>query len=254
LNYYSASRLIKSGIVTRISITPTDILHVLKEYSLWSCEAAELGVDLLANQLSVSKEAFINRAVEQIARDIAIALVQSLIGMQGDGFNIKENDNNIFVKTIFDINANEYFNCKLQIPAPVVAIGAPVKAWLPKVRPWLNMDMEIPEHSEVANAFGAATAKLIERVDVLIKPVQYAKGFSVHLPWEYRIFDELEIAVNYATNSAKEWATNHLIKAGSDDPEISIVRRDVIADCNHGGEIFVETVVKIVAVGSPQFD
>ena len=254
LNYYSASRLIKSGIVARISITPTDILHVLKEYSLWSCEAAELGVDLLANQLSVSKEYFISRAVEQIARDIAIALIQSLVGMQGDEFNIKENDNNIFVKTIFASNGNEYFNCKVQIPTPVVAIGAPVKAWLPKVRPWLNMDVEIPEHAEVANAFGAATAKLVERIAVVIKPIQYSKGFSVHLPWEYRTFDELEIAVNYATNSAKEWATNHLIKAGSDNPDISVVRRDVVADCNHGGKIFVETVVKIVAVGSPKLN
>lgn len=251
---YIATRLIKDGLITRISLTPTDIMHILREYTLWSRAAAELGVSLLADQLSIYPEEFIARAVDLITGDLAIAIVQSLVEMQGSSFNITENRNNIFVQRAFDTQANDYFTCSVHIPAPVVAIGAPVKGWLPKVGELLNMDLQIPEHAEVANAFGAAVAKIIERVEVVIKPVPYGNGFSVHLPWEYRTFAELESAVEYATNSARNWVCSHLIAAGSNNPEVNIERKDIVAACNHGDQFFVETMLKVIGVGNPNLD
>ncbi len=248
----TATSLIKRSLVTRIALTPTDILHVLQAYTLWSCTAAELGVSLLANQLSVHPEEFIARAVDQITDDLAVAILQSLIKMQGHSFNIKENRHNIFVQRALDTRANDYFTCNIRISAPVVAIGAPVQAWLPQVGARLNMELHIPEHAEVANAFGAAAAKLLERVEVVIKPVPYGNGFSVHLPWEYKTFATLETAVAYATHSARERVCSHLLAAGSDNPEIRIERKDIVAACNQGDEFFVETILRVIGAGEPK--
>nr|WP_169716784.1 hydantoinase/oxoprolinase family protein [Sporomusa acidovorans]OZC22137.1 acetophenone carboxylase gamma subunit [Sporomusa acidovorans DSM 3132] len=253
LNNYIVNRLVKAGIITRISLTPTDILHVLNECTLWSCEAAERGVALLASQLLENRDEFIKRVVELITRDIAIALVQSLIGMQGYEFDIHKNLNNIFVKKIFEQHVDDYFNCRINIPAPLVAVGAPVKAWLPKVGKLINIDINIPEHAEVANAYGAVTARIVERIDVVIKPARHRKGLGVHLPWEYKAFDDLEKAVSYATDSAVAWAKDRLIKAGAANLEVKVERKDIIAATNDGFDIFVETLVKVVAVGDPRF-
>jgi N-methylhydantoinase A/oxoprolinase/acetone carboxylase beta subunit len=43
-------RLVSVGSVHRASLTPTDILHVTGEFTLWNCEAAELGVRILARR------------------------------------------------------------------------------------------------------------------------------------------------------------------------------------------------------------
>lgn len=249
---YTATSLIKRNLITRIALTSTDILHVLQAYTLWSCAAAELGVSLLAGQLSIHPEKFTARAVDQITGDLAIAILQSLIKMQGNSFDIKENRHNIFVQRSLETRDNDYFTCNIRVSTPVVAIGAPVKAWLPQIGARLNMELHIPEHAEVANAFGAAAAKLLERVEVVIKPISYGNGFSVHLPWEYKTFAKLTDAVAYATNSARDRVCRHLLAAGADKPEVSIERKDIIAACNQGDELFVETILKVIAAGKPK--
>ena len=249
---YTAADLIKRSLVIRIALTPTDILHVLQAYTLWSCAAAERGVALLAGQLSVQPAVFTARAVDQITAELAIAILQSLISMQGNSFDIKANWHNAFVQKAFEPRANDYFTCNIRVSAPVVAIGAPVKAWLPRVGARLNMELHIPEHAEVANAFGAAAAKLLERVEVVIKPISYGNGFSVHLPWEYKTFAQLADAVAYATDSARDRVCRQLLAAGADKPEVSIERKDIIAACNQGEELFVETSLKVIAAGKPK--
>lgn len=254
LDYYLTRRLIESGIVCRISITPTDILHVLGEYTLWSREASELGVTLLASQMGISPEELVKKAEEQIVKDISIDLLQSLVGMQGEHFSIKDNMNNIFVKRMLEIGSNEFFECNISISTPVVGVGAPVKAWLPKAGDRLKMVIDIPDHADVANAFGAATANIVEIVDVIIKPIWGGAGFGVHLPWELKVFDILEEAVTYATDAAQDWARNQLLKSGAQEPKVSASRKDIIAYCNYGVDFYVETEVQVVAVGNPKLN
>jgi len=254
LDYYLTRRLIESGIIVRISITPTDILHVLGEYTLWSRAAAELGVALLASQMGISPAEFVKAAEEQVVKDISIALLQSLVGMQGEQFSIKDNMKNIFVKRMFEAGSNEFFGCQATISTPVVGVGAPVKAWLPKACDRLKMVIDIPDHADVANALGAATANIIETVDAIIKPMWGMAGFGVHLPWEFKVFDILEEAVTYATEAAQEWARNQLLKSGAEEPKVSVSRYDNIAYCNYGVDFYIETLVQVVAVGKPNLE
>ena len=69
--------------------------------------------------------------------------------------------------------------------------------------------------------------------------------------WRTRVRSAEIYTYGLGGDAAKEWVTHHLIQAGADNPDISVMRRDIVADCNQGQKIFVETVVKIIAAGSP---
>lgn len=251
-NFFPSAQLLKNGAISRISLTPTDVLHVTNEYKLWSCEAAQLGIALVAAHSEMSQTDFIKAIKAEITREIAITLVQSLIAMQQDNFPIKKYLNYNFIKKIFEPGLDNYFTCKIHIPLPVIAIGAPVKAWLPKIKEILSLDIIIPEHAEVANAFGAATANMIERVEVIIRPKQGQAGFSIHLPWEYKVLYDFASAVQYASDAATDWVRNRLIQAGADEPEVRVVRRDLFVEAM-GDKILLETLLKINAVGKPNY-
>ena len=53
--------------------------------------------------------------------------------------------------------------CTLTLRRPLVAIGAPVAAYLPQTAASLHTELVIPHHAEVANAVGAVSGSIIQR-------------------------------------------------------------------------------------------
>ena len=62
-------------------------------------------------------------------------------------------------------------DCTLTLQQPVVAIGAPVEAYMPRVAEQLHTELVIPPHAEVANAVGAVAGGVVQRQRVLINPL-----------------------------------------------------------------------------------
>ncbi|WP_269850948.1 hypothetical protein [Methanosarcina horonobensis] len=50
-------------------------------------------------------------------------------------------------------------------------IGAPVKAYVPELREFIDADIRVPEFHEVGNAAGALAGNIIKRSEILIRPV-----------------------------------------------------------------------------------
>ena len=61
-------------------------------------------------------------------------------------------------------------SCQISPTMPVLGIGAPVRVWLPLMADKLRARLGIPEHTEVANAVGAAGGRIMEVVRILITP------------------------------------------------------------------------------------
>ena len=55
-------------------------------------------------------------------------------------------------------NKNRLIKTEFSIDRPIVAVGAPAGAWIGKVAEKMKTKAVIPEHGEVANAYGAAIA------------------------------------------------------------------------------------------------
>ncbi len=71
--------------------------------------------------------------------------------------------------------------CELTLRRPLVAIGAPVAAYLPRVAGALHTELIIPEYAEVANAVGAVAGGIVQRLHVLISPLDDEGVVRLHL-------------------------------------------------------------------------
>jgi len=255
-NMLNLQHLVNLGIIARISVTPTDILHAKGIYDQWNTEAARLGVEILARRAGKTQEEFIEFASETIVNNLCITCLQSLVGCEGKSLWLKENDVAMyFVNKALSPRQEQSLECSFRVKIPVVGIGAPVRAWLPKMAEKLATELVIPEHAEVANAVGAATGKINETVKVLIKPGEGGGGYIVHAPWERKQFTELAEATAYALEEAKRYAARAAEKAGAKNYELIVNHQDVYANASMiENDIYVESRIEITAVGRPEWE
>ena len=59
-----------------------------------------------------------------------------------------------------DRNNARPLECSVKVNLPIVAVGAPVKAYFPALAAALQTELYIPEHADVANALGAITGNI----------------------------------------------------------------------------------------------
>jgi hypothetical protein len=53
-----------------------------------------------------------------------------------------------FIEKALSPSAGQEFDCSYKLNMPIIGIGAPVEAWLPKVAEKLHTELIIPEHAE----------------------------------------------------------------------------------------------------------
>jgi len=249
------NRLINLGILVRAGITPTDILHAMDIYVPWDRQAALIGTRLLAEKMSFKAEEFLEMAFQEIINNTALNIMQSVLNFEGSKFSIREHmGTTFFYENALKMSPPSILNCSMNLAYPILAIGAPVKAYLPKVAEKLNAELFIPEHAEVANAVGAAAGKIIERIPILIRSVGW-EGFVVYGPWERTAFEDLTEAKEYAVSQGKEYAGLSVKKAGARKFEIIINEQDIYTKTNYtqGDGIYIESRIEVTAMGLPDW-
>ncbi|HYE67398.1 MAG TPA: hypothetical protein VEA58_02230, partial [Anaerovoracaceae bacterium] len=247
------SRLIHLGIIIRAGITPTDILHASNIYAPWDRQAALIGTRLLAKKISLNDQEFLDMAFQVIINNTVLNIMQSVMNFEGIKFSLREHmGTTLFYENALKISPASILNCSMNLAYPILAIGAPVKAYLPKVAEKLNAELFIPEHAEVANAVGAAAGKIIERIRILIRSVGW-EGFVVYGPWERIAFEDLAEAKEYAVSQGKEYAGLSVKKAGAREFEIIANDQDIYSKTNgiQGDGIYIESIIEITAMGLP---
>ena len=141
--------------------------------------------------------------------------------------------------------------CALSLPWPVIAIGAPVAAYLPQVAARLHTELVIPPHAEVANAVGAVAGGIIQRRQALISPLGDERHVRLHLPDGVHDFAQIEAAVQHAQAVMLPWVEALATEAGAEQVMTQMTRHDQIAPAAWGGEIYLGTELTFVATGRP---
>jgi N-methylhydantoinase A/oxoprolinase/acetone carboxylase beta subunit len=257
LNLYtiSLSRLLDLGIIVKAGITPTDILHAMDIYVPWDQQAALIGTGLLAEKILMKHEDFLALAFQEIINDTALNIMQSVLNFEGSKFNLMNHRGSVlFYENALKMSPPSILNCSLRLTYPILAIGAPVKAYLPKAAEKLNAELIIPEHAEVANAVGAAAGKIIERIRILIRSVDW-EGFVVYGPWERTAFEDLADAKEYAISKGKEYVGLSVKKAGAREFEIMVHDQDIYTKTYdiQGDGLYIESIIDITAMGLPDW-
>jgi N-methylhydantoinase A/oxoprolinase/acetone carboxylase beta subunit len=224
---HAIENLETSGYARRAAFTPTDALHVLGRFQRWNREAAELGARLLAVRAGLSIDRLCEQVVDGMASRIATELVAKVFTDEiGPPAWEREPLARALVKRAFDGADTSDLECRLSLRQSLVAIGAPVSAYMPRVANRLNTELLIPPHAEVANAVGAVTGSVVQRAQTLISPLGEGDQLRVFLPDGVQDFPTLEAAISHTRKVMLAHVEDLATQAGGEQIETHVNQRD----------------------------
>ncbi len=212
-------KLINKRLIKAIGLTPTDILHVLNEFSEWSYDAAFLGTETLAT--------YKGKEVITFCLDLKKRFAQNMVTNIAE-FVFKDVNKSELEKVLY---GGFYGNIFFELP--IVFIGGSVKAYEKEVSNLLNASIIIPNNAEVGNAVGAAVAKGRKMVNILIKSIQADSRYSVRpTKWvvfskgERKEFDTYQKALEYGEILGKTIIYEYMSSINVDNSNIFIKTRN----------------------------
>lgn len=237
LQFVKALRsLVQKRCIYHIGFTPTDALHVLGEYEAWDSTASMLGAELLGSYLGLDPESFSREIKRNFAKNIALDLL---------AFFAKDLKQEELEKLL----AVSRFT-KFKINIPVVMIGAPVRAYVPELKEFIDADIRIPKFYEVGNAAGALAGNIIKRSEILIRPAGAGtEQYHVFSELERKVADNYHEAVDYGLELIEKLIFDHMDEYGLQKEQIrfDLERKDF--DPGFGAQ--KETRLMGLGIGNP---
>jgi N-methylhydantoinase A/oxoprolinase/acetone carboxylase beta subunit len=250
--FYSLNRLIKTGIIKRISATPTDMLHVSGSFRKWNPYAAQLVVEMMSSKLDMTTDEFIDCVEKRISKNVCKSIINTLLLNEKNSLSLQgNNEGRIILEKMLNTSRKSTFDLLPRINCPLVAVGGPARSHLTEIGKVLNTDLVIPDHYEVANAVGSAASKWVEKVPMTIKTDSRAQTV-LFTPWERRLFGSLEDAKDYALENARNRLNASSIESGIRKYEILVTDKDISIKSKVKGvkDIHVETCIEVTARGT----
>jgi N-methylhydantoinase A/oxoprolinase/acetone carboxylase beta subunit len=245
-------RMEAERLVLRSGFTPTDALHSLERLDTWNREASQLGARLLAARAGLSPQELCEQVVGGVS-DLAVkALISKVLGDEAvfPEWGREPSASAMLARALDQIPASD-LKCQLTLHRPVVAIGAPVAAYMPRLAERLNTELVIPRYAHVANAVGAVSGGVVQRLRVRLRPMGFDQIIRLHLPDGVHDFQTTEAAVAYAEKSVFLTLEAQTRDAGADQVEVQVVRRDLEAPSATGELVYLGTDLDFTAVGRP---
>lgn len=237
-------------IVLRSAFTPTDALHALGRLELWNGRASCAGAATLAGQMGVPPEELCERVLHGVSDGVSMALVTKVLGDEAESPDWEgEPAAQELLARALGARPRSDLRCQLQLRRPLVAIGAPVEAYLPRVANQLNTELVIPPHADVANAVGAVTGSVVQQIRVIIQPLD-GGVFRLHLPNQVLDFSSLAEGVRHAEQTMADSVEAMARNAGAEQVEVRVERKDRTVPVR-GDRIYLGTDMTFTAVGRP---
>ncbi|WII07690.1 hydantoinase/oxoprolinase family protein [Methanomassiliicoccales archaeon LGM-RCC1] len=241
------------GYVTRIGITPTDILAAEGTYKEYDTEASVKAVSMLASKSGMSTNVFIESAKKAIVKKIVRCIMDHMIRAETGKDELSKTDEAIIEEVLRD--SSEY-NVGMKLKMPIVGIGAPVGAWLPAVSEILQTELILPDNYDVGNAIGAISSSVTETVELTVRA-----GFqdfsedpecTVYNGEEAFDFPEKDEAIDFAVQEATRIATARAIESGAAEVNIESKVVEMLIDVEgKGKKVFRGATVIVRASGKP---
>ncbi|NLA57502.1 MAG: hydantoinase/oxoprolinase family protein [Firmicutes bacterium] len=265
------------GLVRRVGLTPTDVLHAMGQLELWNAEAARRAVEVFAHRWQISTEAACQHIMEGIQQRLAekvldVILAETLPGRAGtNGQRILPKGaswartsqvpaieecaicRHLLHTSLAKNGSNvQPLECSVRINLPIVAVGAPVKAYFPALAAALQTQLYIPEHADVANALGAITGNIAVTVAATVSLTGDEKYIIQGLA-ENNTFDDLEGATAKAVAYLKDLAEERAAAAGAEAVHVEISQDDIVSEVGvEKAALFLERRIVARATGRPK--
>ena len=241
------------GYVTRIGVTPTDILAAEGTYKEYDTEASRKAVKLLADKAGMEFGTFIERTKKEIVHKISRCIMDHMIRAETGKDELSHTDKQIVEDVLKD---TKEYSFMMKLNMPIVGIGAPVGAWLPEVAEIFGTELILPENYDVGNAIGAISSSVTETVEISVRAA--FQDFSddpectVYNGIEAYEFSEKEEALEFAKSEAIRIATARAIESGAAEVNIESKVEQMLIDVEGTGrKVFRGATVTVRASGKP---
>jgi N-methylhydantoinase A/oxoprolinase/acetone carboxylase beta subunit len=263
------ARLQRKGLAIYSGFTPSDAAHVLGLCGHWSLQAAELAALVWARQMrhvyglgrwrEGDAETPSRHVFEKVSQQISRALIEAGLHQHRA---LDESEARSLTGFLADLvfessdaprkklESGSLFHLKFAADYPVVAVGAPAGVFFPDSAAHLGVELSIPQHAEVANAFGAVMGSVVQRAQVTITQPLYGT-FIVHSDHGPIHFSNLAEAVSSAEVMAEEKVRKLALDAGAVSVEVLLSSDDKHIHHDVDGELFLESRITATATGRP---
>ncbi|MDD1747344.1 MAG: hydantoinase/oxoprolinase family protein [Methanomassiliicoccales archaeon] len=255
---FNVRRLEELGLIQRIGLTPTDVLHTMGSYIEYDPEPSRIGIEIQSKAMGMSMDDLCTKLKQMVIDKIATELLKKLVYEETGKMDLNDVAMDFFDKFV-TLRPGQDYTCRLTLHKKLVGIGAPVEAYLPAVAEKFSTQLLLPEHMEVGNAVGAITGSIMEVVEILIRPkpglgVMDDPPCTMHSPMEKREFERYSEALDYAKVQASEIATKRALEAGADSVEVLVENAAMRASMGKewGGDVLIESKLIVTAIGKPR--
>lgn len=246
------------GMIQRIGLTPTDLLHAEGSYVQFNAEASMNGAIHQAKKMKITPEEFIAKAKNAVITKIATELLKKLFFEETKHMEPDVIAKDLMDKAISGTDGLDY-GCRIKLNKPIIGIGAPVSAYFPKVAEIFDTKLVLSEFSHVGNAVGAITGNIIESIDILIVPFKGEGAVEDPRCTLFASFGKIEFekyskAIAYAKEEGAKIVGERAVAAGADKFEIKFENKDKkfgFGD-DYGGSVLIESTLTVTAVGKPK--
>ena len=216
--FLHSGRLESMGIVIKSMLTPTDIMTVQGVFTDFDKQASEHALQALANQLSLEPSALAARVMDRVTESLYNTIANFMLE-RSSGKSIDEPQ----TLKLGCAPQGDELDVQLRLKMPLVGIGAPTRAMLPRVADRFFTRCMLPEHHQVANAVGAITGSVLVEEKVVVKPLYDTSGvvgYTAHSSHARLESESLEEAMDWARLQAGSIARNRALEMGADQLEV----------------------------------
>ncbi|MDO4545224.1 MAG: hydantoinase/oxoprolinase family protein [Bacillota bacterium] len=242
--------LVEAGVLARISVTPTDILHFRGRYNRWNRELAQAGIEILARRKEMSASRFAEMAEQEINARIAMACIQSAADFDCGDISFMESPEAMYlIQAAFNRKNTSLLKPEIHLEKPIVALGAPAGAWVTAAESLLNVEVIVPENADVANAYGAAVGQITQQVELLIS--LDGGSYILNTPWERYTYGSKDEAMFYAIHEGRKHIEHLLMDAGCRTWTIEESPSDIMVEIKENeGKVYMGTKLLITGTGT----
>lgn len=250
---FNIKKMEEHGLISRIGLTPTDILHSEGSYVEYDRNASRYGVAYVSKRIGVTEDELIAKVKEMVHEKISFEILNKIIFDETRSMVNNTISNDLLYKAITGKTGRDYA-CSIAINKPIIGIGAPVNAWLPEVSKKLKTQFISAENSHVGNAIGAISGCIIESIDILLEPDDICQSknnpYTAYSKLGKVSFESLNEGIDYAKTEGGKFAEASAIMAGASSVNITYDIKEKTFDLD-GSRAIIDVTVSVVATGKP---
>ena len=261
-------RLEDEGIILRSGLTPTDMMCIRGDFTLYDAKASRLAVAFLAKSTHHTPEEIPALVYELVEKKLYKNIVRILLEDRfrktkgyayTDEINLLAEECFRFSKDGQD-DPNHLIQARFQSDAVLVGVGAPIHVFLPEVARLLGTTCFVPREAGVTNALGAVIGDIRAEVIIHIKAnyemnseEETKSGYYVYGVREPQIFEAYAEALAYAKEAGETAAREKALKQGAIEISDVIFQEEQQNAMAYGMDLFLGSEVHVEVIGKMDF-